>query len=662
MRKILALPALIQQKLRYLRFKSKVLILILFSVFVPLFTAMLMFGRYASDTARAYGQEAMRNAFSQAYDVLADRFSLVRQNASLIMIDASARDLIQTRPYNHDFMLQRDMIGKAGMVIDFVENTAAMMNLSVYVPDAYTYIVDNHKYFRISAVAGDDWYASLFSKPYRSMWAASADALSYMVRVCDVLDYSRTVSILRLDFSRGEAETALRQAITYDGSCAYLLSDTGEIVAMASVGQPPPGALPTDGGLDSLSFSEARHVQGDGFHLQYRSFKSHPWTLVMLVPERSPFQILNSAQQRSIYLLAFVCGAAIVIICLVFSQDVISRVQMVSSSMKALENGVLRPLDAPRARDEIGALIESYNYLTEELDMQISARHMAGVSQKNAELRALHSQINPHFLYNTLELINYYAFQNSPEGVEEIVSLLSKFYKLSLNRGEDLYQVWQELELTNIYHRIQNIRYEGRIELRCDVPVALCQCEMPRIVLQPLVENAIYHGIMNRDDKRGRVAIAAERQGSDILFTVADNGIGISAEQAARLNASLGASGDGGGGGGGGAEGGGARARARANDISGTGGAGYAGGISQGEADAGGASAGGTSDSAGADSSTSGGTDNSTSGGARAGRGSRYGVKNIDERLRAYYGEGYGLTFEAAPGGGTVVRLRLPMR
>ena len=196
-----------------------------------------------------------------------------------------------------------------------------------------------------------------------------------------------------------------------------------------------------------------------------------------------------------------------------------------------MKDGELERLPEPKSMDEIGLLIESYNYLTGELKMLNAGRDMAAANQKRAEFIALQAQINPHFLYNTLEMINYFAMIGDAKQVERIVLLLSHFYKRCLNHGAEYTTLSQELDLTQTYFSIQEIRYRGKIRLEKQIPDILLTCQVPHIVLQPIVENAIHHGIMNTPEQEGTITISGLQDGDTLLISVHDDGAGIPAEK-----------------------------------------------------------------------------------------------------------------------------------
>lgn len=169
--------------------------------------------------------------------------------------------------------------------------------------------------------------------------------------------------------------------------------------------------------------------------------------------------------------------------------------------------------------------------LNELLDREAeSAREL-----RLSEFKALQAQINPHFLYNSLDMINWMAAAGEKEQVCNAVQALGRFYKLTLSKKDTFGTVRKETEHATLYVKLQNMRYENRIHFAVDIDENIQDCVMPKLIFQPLVENAILHGIMEREDKQGEVLLAGWRDGDDLVFLVFDNGVGISDEQLAQL-------------------------------------------------------------------------------------------------------------------------------
>lgn len=154
------------------------------------------------------------------------------------------------------------------------------------------------------------------------------------------------------------------------------------------------------------------------------------------------------------------------------------------------------------------------------------------------ELELLQAQINPHFLYNTLDSIVILAENHRDEEVVEMVTSLSVFFRNSLSKGRDIITLRAERDQVTSYLKIQQIRYSDILSYNINIPDDLLDCMVPKLVLQPLVENAIYHGTKNRRGI-GQVTIVGERRGDDILLRVADDGVGMTQEQLNALQAGV---------------------------------------------------------------------------------------------------------------------------
>jgi two-component system sensor histidine kinase YesM len=189
----------------------------------------------------------------------------------------------------------------------------------------------------------------------------------------------------------------------------------------------------------------------------------------------------------------------------------------------------------PGNKDEIGQLTERFNFMIAEVEQLMEEKYGLGKEVKNLELKALQAQINPHFLYNTLDLINWMSVRHNAEDIRTLVTALSRFYKLSLGKGEDTVPLQDELEHARTYVEIQNMRYENAIELVIDTPPDLKECRVLKLVLQPLVENSIFHGIMLKKEERGVIRITGERVETDLFLFVEDDGVGMSDERLAQI-------------------------------------------------------------------------------------------------------------------------------
>lgn len=187
---------------------------------------------------------------------------------------------------------------------------------------------------------------------------------------------------------------------------------------------------------------------------------------------------------------------------------------------------------------EVIKLGESLNSMIEKIDNLLTAVKIDEKNLREAELELLQSQINPHFLYNTLDTIIWLAESGQQGQVVDMVGSLSNFFRTSLNHGKDMVTLKEEEIHIRSYLQIQHVRYQDILEYEIDLPETVKEALIPKITLQPLVENALYHGIKNKRGK-GLIRVSAEPEDDSVIIAVHDNGIGMSEERLQEIIARL---------------------------------------------------------------------------------------------------------------------------
>ena len=224
----------------------------------------------------------------------------------------------------------------------------------------------------------------------------------------------------------------------------------------------------------------------------------------------------------------FIADCAVLLLAIwLISRSVSSRIRHLSKTVQKVQDGKLETLDEEAGQDEVGQLIGNYNYMIRRIRKLLEEQYQLGQEKKEAELMALQSQINPHFLYNTLDMINWMASKNETENIRDTVLSLARYYKLILNKGRDIITIGLEIELCEAYIAIQQKRYRGKILFELDVEEQIRDYLIPKITLQPLIENAITHGIMEKSSGRGNILISGWEEDDDIFLSVTDDGVGM---------------------------------------------------------------------------------------------------------------------------------------
>ena len=229
----------------------------------------------------------------------------------------------------------------------------------------------------------------------------------------------------------------------------------------------------------------------------------------------------------TVLLIILICLVLVVLIGWLLSYAVVNRIEKLRKAMQKVEAGNLEVTITSESHDEVGDLIRSFQRMLHEINALINEVYTGKLAQKEAEMRALQAQINPHFLYNCLSLINWRAIRANAPDISEMAQLLSTFYRTTLNKGKKVTTVADELKNTRSYIDIQRIMHSNQFHAIYDIEESLYSDWMLNLLLQPLVENAIIHGVDQRPEGGGTVRITATQKKDTIVFTVEDNGVGI---------------------------------------------------------------------------------------------------------------------------------------
>ena len=227
---------------------------------------------------------------------------------------------------------------------------------------------------------------------------------------------------------------------------------------------------------------------------------------------------------------AFILLAFMWLINTYIAKNVIYPIQRLVDSMAEVQNGWLHRVSMNVSDDEIGLLKNSYNAMLIEINQLIEELLQKEKTLRMAELDALQEQMKPHFLYNTLDMIRYMALENRTDEVYNMLETLGNFYRRFLSKGSTDLSLGEEIEIVKSYLTLQRTRFEDIFTDEYEIEEGLSSIRVPRLILQPLVENSIYHGIRPKGE-HGVIRVTVKRQEDFLFLSVYDNGIGMSAHQ-----------------------------------------------------------------------------------------------------------------------------------
>ncbi|MFV0550859.1 MAG: sensor histidine kinase [Anaerorhabdus sp.] len=249
------------------------------------------------------------------------------------------------------------------------------------------------------------------------------------------------------------------------------------------------------------------------------------WILCTLIDKAE----LNVVSNQVINIIIISAAAILVlasIIALAFSESITRPIKILKEQMLEVASGNFDVKYTGKGRDEISVLASVFNKMTSDLKNLMNQVKNIEQQKRQAELRALQSQINPHFLYNTLDTIQWKALKHNATDVADMIQLLSGLFRISLSSGKEMIPLEYEIQHVDNYLQIQQIRYNDKISYHMKIDNLAKKCYIPKIIIQPLVENSIYHGLKPKRHQ-GDIYIECMICNDDLQIIVEDNGIGI---------------------------------------------------------------------------------------------------------------------------------------
>ena len=233
--------------------------------------------------------------------------------------------------------------------------------------------------------------------------------------------------------------------------------------------------------------------------------------------------------------LIIACGFIILFLGLSFSRIFTRKIEELTKNMDQVNHGSREVTVSSDSEDEVGILINSFHNMMDEINRLIDEVYVNKIALKEYELKALQAQINPHFLYNTLSMMNWMAIRSNQMEISKVTLALSTFYRTALSKGEDVVTVEKCIQNMQAYLEIQLTMHDNNFTVDWDIDPTIKNEKMPKLLLQPVVENAIEHGIDEKEDGDKKLFLSFRGNGDDVEITVRDNGMGMPQEKAETL-------------------------------------------------------------------------------------------------------------------------------
>ena len=515
-------------------------------IFIPIIV-LTVFAAYRStaiiqeqsmEIARLYLQQTENEMESELYKI-ATVSSSVAQTAEV-------HEVLEKQNTGISFSEEYDDMNE---LYKTIESTRALQNLyqiRLFISDSFTHSRSNYITYPLSSVSDTDWYHQLVDQyqtqallppsTFQPPLSEPQEVLSVVTLIRSRKDITRILGVVSVDVLKSDLIDILQRNNYAEQSAAYLVDENLNIVCGANSTFPVSEAdlaAQLQQMRDTFGASSGVSTAGNAVYgLSAPIFDG--WRIFTVASMGNLLSPVSDLRDQMILLTVII---SIIAFCLsyLYARYSTRRIKTLAEQVRRVENGDLSVSCIVDSEDEIGELQNSFNFMVRRISLLVDERYNLGKNLKDMELRALQAQINPHFLYNTLDMIAWKAMASGNQETVDIVVKLARFYRLSLSNGSDFLPLSDEVEHVRLFVELTNLCRSRNVQLITEVAPNIADYPIMKLILQPIVENSLFHGLYELSDREGVIRLTAEQIGSYVQIQIADNGVGIEKSKLAEL-------------------------------------------------------------------------------------------------------------------------------
>lgn len=522
----------ILKTLRTISLRNKIRFFIM-SIIIVIFALFLGVISYIyTDIFEKNIKQNMKNDFSQMYYMLDSIMQNAKKVSETVENNERIREFISSEQdfvegdndsvfeYYAEYFYTRHEVDRLKDIYDLSE-------IDLYTNSGHLYMKEQRKEFPWEKMVNATWYEYLLSEKELSMFCGldffaqeeitSENDLQYIKLVKSSRDYSKNIGAIRVQIDQNRLQDIMCKTVTMSGT-TMLQNEKGEILVSF-------GDIVADIGMPYKDVQTIER-QGDNFVIRQRLQDTNLYLVNV---------ISYAATRVEFNHLKILLGIAAVILLLStfwlvkrFTDNITSRLHDLMGSMKLVKEGTFQAITGEIYMDDVGLCISDYNSMLADFQDLLSREKEHEKHKRELQLQVLQEQINPHFLYNTLEMINNVAIINDFPEISDIIIDLSSYYRIALSSGKETHSIRDELEHIRLYSLLQNRRFQKNIILKTFVDEGCEDVSILKLILQPIIENSYCHGFSTRlQNREFEIQVRVKREGEYMIIVVSDNGIGM---------------------------------------------------------------------------------------------------------------------------------------
>lgn len=510
----------LKQKYKDLKYRYKTTLIIVLAGMLPVVLIVIYMQMGVLRSLREQETGSMQNSLNQAVDTMEGQIQIYENLIDYLSYSQNLRNVLsQTGESDYEKYVQYRN------VVDPLLEMPQIYHKEIQGITIYSGNIDvehGSSLVPMEAIQGEEWAEQLTDSSILE-WFVQRGANKKIVVARKFYDEDDITAVLamKLDYSvMLEPFTSLLK----NNTGGIILDEDGNVIyssySMDEVFRPK--------SPESLEYLQKNYV------CMGQEMGNMGWYFYLYRPEKVITKSAYILGLRNIPII-LLCIVLLVVLGYAFSKRLVSCLERLTENMNQVHRGFRKVTVDSDSKDEVGTLIRSFKRMMEELNKLISEVYEAKIELQHTEMRALQAQINPHFLYNSLSIINWKAIEAEEDEISKVTLDLSTYYRTSLNRGETMTTVENEIRNIRAYLNIQLIMHDNSFRVEEEIDESCYQIMTPKLILQPLVENAIDHGLDPLEKEEKVLTIRVKKEENQVVFQVQDNGNGMPQEKAEQI-------------------------------------------------------------------------------------------------------------------------------
>ncbi len=425
------------------------------------------------------------------------------------------------------------------------------MRISLYVSDKKMYSADRVHFYPLSEAVSEPWYDPVARENGRVQWITGGmcrmneldedvPVISCARLIKSKTDFKKSIGIVKVDVLVSDILDFIDSIVLVGDHRAFLMDAQGTVLLSSEGGMSDSELFNSE--EMTMYFTEPsgifeRKNNGEKECVIYRQLPEQDWYLVTDIPNKeiSRYRTISYIVSTFSVMFALIMLFSILCIYAVYSRIISNKLQDMVGKINVEDIEVL-PKVVPESKSKIDVLESRVDDAIRHINKITKAYYDSKLREEKALMTALQAQINPHFLYNVLDAINWVAISSNNREISSMISLLASYFRQSLGMGKNVVTIKDEIELVRVYIEIQQFRFQNKIDVNYDVEEELLKYSIPKMTMQPIIENAIEHGICKNSVSNGRIDIEVKRNNDMIYISIKDDGCGT---DESKLNESI---------------------------------------------------------------------------------------------------------------------------